>query len=289
MMRIHLSLPAALIGLVLSATLALGQAPVASVAAVRGSVDLQRAKGESQPAFTGNPVFPGEQLRTDAGGGATLVFDDDCVVILGPATTLTIDRYPGSKPPRRALLRLEGGALEGIVSGYGGESARFEIETASAVVRVQGTRFVVRFDPATKATDVAGIEGTVAVSGRTGLLGPGVDVGPGQTSRVELGKFPSPVQEMSDTERAKAMAGLGLFGTGGRDGLDTNNALLDGTYVAESDRPQVTAAATSGGKYLKPPVPDEPLIWRLSPDVRANTQSLPVYEAYPPNVVPPQQ
>jgi hypothetical protein len=84
------------------------------------------------------------------------------------------------------------------------------------------------------------------------------------------------------------LAGLGLFGTGGRDGLDTNNAILEGAVVADSDRPQLSAAAAQG-TYLQPPIPDEPLIWRLSPDVRANTQSLPVYEAYPPNVVPPQQ
>lgn len=270
-----------------AATAAQAQGPIASIAAVRGEVEVRRgAKGESQPAFAGTPLLDGAQVRSGAGAGATLVFSDDCVVVLGPATTLTIDRY-GGKAPRRALLRLEGGALEGIVSGYGRDNARFEIETASAVVRVQGTRFVVRYDPATRATDVGGIEGTVAVLGRTGLIGPGVAVGPGQTSRVEVGKFPSPVRDMSDAERAQMMAGLGLFGTGGNDGLASNNPLLDGTAVAESDRPQVAAAAAER-PYLKPPTPDEPLMWRLSPDVRANTQSLPVYEAYPPNVVPPQ-
>lgn len=288
MARHHATLPTILVALALALGAGTAAAQqVGSVAAVRGTAEVQRdGKGEWQPAFTGNPLFDGEVVRTDVGGGATLVFSDDCVVILGPATTLTVDRY-GGKAPRRALLRLDGGALEGIVSGYGGDSARFEIETASAVVRVQGTRFVVRLDPSSKATDVAGIEGTVAVQGRTGLIGPGVAVGPGETSRVEVGKFPSPVREMSDAERAQMMAGLGLFGTGGHDGLATNNPLLDGTEVAESDRPQMTAAAET--TYLKPPIPDEPLMWRLSPDVRANTQSLPVYEAYPPNVVPPQQ
>ena len=271
------------------AGVAMGQGQVASVASVSGAVEVQRGgKGEWQPTFPGNPLFGGEQVRTDASGGATLVFNDDCVVILAPSTTLTIDRYGGK--PRRALLRLQDGALEAIVSGYGGEAARFEVETASAVVRVQSTRFVVRFDPANKATDVAAVEGTVAVSGRTGLIGPGVEVGAGQTSRVELGKFPSPPREMTAADHAQLMAGLGLFGTGGRDGLANDNALLDGRAVAESDRPQITAAAAAAGNtYLNPPVPDEPLIWRLSPDVRANTQSLPVYEAVPPNQVPPQQ
>lgn len=260
---------------------------VGSVAAVRGDLDVQRGKGESQPAFTGNPVFSGDRLTTAAGGGATVVFSDDCVVILGPGTALTVDRY-GGRAPRRALLRLESGAIEAIVSGYGGEGARFEVETASAVVRVQGTRFIVRYDTAEKATDVAGLEGTVGVQGRTTVIGPGVDVGPAQMTRVEIGKFPSPAHEMTDVERGKMVAGLGLFGLGARDGLASDNPLLDGSVVAESDRPQLTAAAAANGTYLKPPVPDEPLMWRLSPDVRANTQPLPVYEAYPPNVVPPQ-
>lgn len=272
----------------IAATAAQAQSQIASIAAVRGEVEVRRsAKGESQPAFAGTPLLDGAQVRSAAGGGATLVFSDDCVAVLGPATTLTIVRY-GGKAPRRALLRLEGGALEGIVSGYGRDNARFEVETASAVVRVQGTRFVVRSDSGSKATDVAGIEGTVAVQGRTGLIGPGVEVGAGQTTRVEIGKFPSPVREMSEAERTQMIAGLGLFGTGGSDGLATNNPLLEGTQVAESDRPQQVAAGAAASPYLKPPTPDEPLIWRLSPDVRANTQSLPVYEAYPPNVVPPQ-
>jgi hypothetical protein len=272
----------------LSAAVARADPQVATVAAVRGEVDVQRGKGGSQPVFVGNPVFAGDRFRADAAGGATLVFSDDCVVILGPGAALTVDRY-GGRAPRRALLRLDAGSLQAIVSGYSAEGARFEVETNSAVLRVQSTQFVVRYDAASKATDVAGIEGTVAVQGRTTVFGPGVAVGPGQFTRVEIGKFPSPAREMSDGERAQMLAGLTLFGTGGRDGLDTNNPLLEGSVVAESDRPQLTAAAgATGEQYLKPPVPDEPLMWRLSPDVRANTQSLPVYEAYPPNVVPPQ-
>lgn len=257
--------------------------PIATVATVRGTVEVQRGeRGEWQPAFAGNPLFAGERVRSDATGGATLVFSDDCVVVLGPGTALTADEYGGR--PRRALFRLDSGSIEAIVSGFGGDAARWELETASAVVRVQGTRFVVRFDAASKATDVAGIDGDVAVQGRTGLIGPGVTVGPGQASRVELGKFPSPVRELSAADRAQMTAGLTLLGGISGSGLDTDNALLDGRVVADGDRPQTTAAAQA--PHLKPSVPDDPLLYRLSPDMRANTQSLPVYEAVPPDEVP---
>lgn len=263
---------------------------VASVASVRGTVEVQRGgRGDWQPLFAGNPVFAGEPLRSGDDAGAALVFTDDCIVVLGADTTLTVDMYGSrGKGPKRALLKLESGAMQAIVSGYGSETARFEVETASAVVRVQGTQFVVRYDPRTKRTEVGGIDGVVAVQGRTGLIGPGVAVGANEVSQVEVGKFPSPVRAVTAEERTQLMAGLVMPGSGNH-GLDTDNPVLEGLVVAESERPQLAAAGAKGGPYLKPATPDEPLIWRLSPDVRANTQSLPVYEAYPPNVVPPQQ
>ncbi|MEO8602870.1 MAG: FecR family protein [bacterium] len=279
-----------LIALALVAPAARGQTPVATFASVAGGgVEVQRgARGEWQAALIGNPVFLGESVRTAADGGATLVFTDDCVVDLGRATTLTVERYPGTaKGHGNALLKLQQGAVEAIVSGYGDAGARFEIETPSAVARVRGTRFVVRYDPATKATDVAGLEGVVSVQGRTALIGPGVAVGADETSYVESGKFPSPVKALDAALRGQLLAGLDSVGTGERDGLDTDNPLLDGRNVPAEDRPQVSAAATKDGSYLHPAVPDDPLMYRLAPDIRANTQSLPVYEAVPPNEVPP--
>jgi len=277
---------ALLITLSLSAT-ARAQTAVATFASVGGSVEVQRgARGEWQTALIGNPVFLGESVRTTSDGAATLVFTDDSVINLGPATTLTVERYPGAaKGQRNALLKLPQGAIEAIVSGYNDEGARFEVETPSAVARVQGTRFVVRYDPVSKVTDVAGLEGVVSVQGRTGLIGPGVAVGPDETSRVENGKFPSQVKPLDAALRRQMLAGLGSIGTGERDGLDTDNPLLDGRAVPAEDRPQV-AAARAEGSYLRPAVPGDPLIYRLAPDIRANTQSLPVYLAVPPNEVP---
>lgn len=263
---------------------------VASVASVTGTVEVQRGgRGEWQPLFAGNPVYLGEPLRSGPGASAALVFTDDCIVVLGADTSLGVDLYGRrGKGPSRALLKLAGGAIQAIVSGYSAEGARFEVETSSAVVRVQSTQFVVRFDARSKRTEVAGIDGVVAVQGRTGLIGPGVAVGANEVSTVEIGKFPSPVRVASAEERRQLMAGLVVPGSGNH-GLDANNPLLEGLVVADSERPQLAAGGAQSGPYLKPSTPDEPLIWRLSPDVRANTQSLPVYEKYPPNVVPPQQ
>lgn len=283
MSNLRTILLAPLAALLLGAAAPSRTTPVATVATVRGAVEAQRGeRGERQPLLAGTPLFAGARLRSDAAGGATLVFDDDCVMVLGPETTLTILEYGGR--PRRALFSLDGGAVEAIVSGYGGDGARWELETASAVVRVQGTRFVVRFDAASKTTEVAGIEGDVAVQGRIGLIGPAVTVGPGQTTRVGSGKFPSPVRASTAEERAQMSAGLTLLGGISGGGLGTDNALLQGRVVADTDRPPT--AATAAAPPLKPVVPDDPLLYRLSPDMRANTQPLPVYEAVPPDEVP---
>lgn len=266
---------------------AAAQTPIGSVAALGGALEVQRgARGEWQPGFTGGPLFAGERVRTGE-GGAKLLLADDSVIDLAPETIVGIERF-GGRGPKRALLRLETGALQAIVSGYSAEGARFEVETPSAIVRVHQTQFVVRFDAATRTTEVLGIDGVVTVQGRTGLIGPGVSVGPEQVSRVSTGKLPTEAAPADAAQRATLLAGLGLLGTGGRDGLDTDNALLEGRVVADSDRPQVAAAARTGrGKYLDPTVPDLPLMYRLSPDVRANTQPIPVYEAVPANEVPP--
>src|SRR5262245_45289013 len=176
-----------------AASPARAEVQVASFASVLGSVEVQRSgKGEWLAAAIGSPVFDGDVIRSAANGFGKLLFVDDVVVDLGAATQLSIERYAGAKGPRRSLLRLTQGALEAWVGGYSGES-RWEVETPTAVARVQGTNFIVRYDGTAKATDVVGVDGTVGVQGTTGIIGPAVVVGPNEMSRVPLDGFPSPV------------------------------------------------------------------------------------------------
>jgi hypothetical protein len=268
-------------------TAAWAQNQAATVASAAGTVEVQRSgSGEWQPATVGMPVFLLDHVRTAPSSAATLVFSDDAVIKLSDATQISIDRYSAAnrgKGPHRSLIKLTGGTIEAIVSGYGEESHRFEIETATAVARVRSTQFVVRYDPRQKSTEVAGIEGVVAVQGRTGLIGPGVAVGPNEVTRVQDGRFPTPVEALDDAQRAE-LAGLRVIGTGNREGLDVDNPLVDGRMVAAEDRPAVaaTAQAAAGVSFLRPSVPGERLIYQLSPDVGANTQPLPQYRAVPP-------
>jgi hypothetical protein len=265
-----------------------GQALVANLVSIAGTVEVQRAgKGEWQALGIGSPVFPTDVLRTGGGGFGRLVFVDEGVVALGPSTELVVERYAGAKGARRSLLQLNQGAIEALVSGYGGEGARYEVETPSAVARVQGTDFIVRYDGAAKATDVMVVDGTVAVQGITGIIGPGVAVGPNEMTHVPRDGFPSPVKALDAAQAGEFARGLRLVGTGTRDGLDVDNPTADGRVVAATDRPTAATGAPAGeAAYLHPGVPGQTLIDTLSPDVRANTQPLPVYRAVPPNDVP---
>jgi hypothetical protein len=276
---------------VLFAALAAGSAraetQVANFASATGEVEVQRGpRGEWQPALVGNPIFAGDTVRTAEGtAAAKVVFVDDSVVDLAGGTELTIERYAGAKGPRVSLLRLAQGAIEALVAGYGEGGARYEVETPTAVVRVQGTVFVVRYDPTAKVTDVLGVDGTVAVASRTALIGPGAVLGPNQTTRVQSGKFPSPVETADAAAAAPLLAGLRTVGSGQRDSLAVDNPQMEGRIVSAEDRPSLTAVAAETG-YLRPGAPGETLINSLSPDIRANTQPLPVYRAVPPNESP---
>jgi hypothetical protein len=265
------------------------QMQVATFAGVAGTVEVQRGgRGDWQLAPLGSGVFVSDSVRTGAAAFAKLVFADDVVVDLAPSTELTIEHYAGGKGGQRSLLHLAQGKVEALVSGYGTENARFEMETPTAVARVQATDFIVNYDETQKATDVFGVEGTVTVRGTTGIIGPGVAVGPNEMTHVPRDGFPSPVKALDPAQAREVVHGLRLVGTGERDGLDVDNPIAEGRIVDASDRPTAQAAGSlaAGEPYLRPGVPGETLLYSLSPDIRANNQPLPDYRAVPPNDVP---
>lgn len=274
---------------VVAAGAAHAQTLVASFAGAAGTVEVHHgAKGEWEAVAVGSPLFASDGVRTGAAAAAKLVFVDNAVLNLGPSTEVTVEHYGSGKGPRRSLLHLTQGKIEVLVTGYGGENARYEVESPTAVARVQGADFIVRYDAAAQATDVVGLEGSVAVQGLTGIIGPGVTVGRNEMTRVPRDGFPSPAKAVDADEARDFAQGLQLIGTGTRDSLDTDNPILDGRIVGPADRPVANAQAAPEAKepYLRPGVPGQTLIQTLSPDIRANTQPLPAYRAVPPNDVP---
>lgn len=270
--------------------LASAQRTVGTVASTAGAVEVQRGgKGDWEVVTVGTPVAASDGLRTGPNGLVRVVFEDGAVVSAGAATVLRVERYATGRAPRRSLLRLEQGTLEALVGGPSGEAAQFEIETPTAVVRAHATAFVVRYNPADRATEVVTLEGSVSVQGTTAIIGPAAIVAANSMTRVPADGFPSPAEAVRPAQLAEYTRGLQVVGTGGRDGLDVGNALLEGRVVGPDDRPGVAVAAAptpAAQPYLQPDVPGQTLLQTLSPDMRANTQPLPQYRRVKPNEAP---
>lgn len=264
------------------------QPEVGTIASVVGAVEVQRGgTGDWQAGLVGTAVFLSDAIRTDDGAIAKLVFVDGSVVDLAEHTNITIERFTADPlaAERRALLRLTAGRARALVGEqYGQPQARYEIETPTAVVRVQSTAFIVAYDSAEEATEVVGIAGVVAVQGALGVIGPAVEVAAQEFSRVQKGAFPTPAKPLEAADFARYQEGLETIGTGGREGLEVGHRLVAADLLRADDRPERIGAAGAGWakgqrSYLHPTTPGETLMDRLSPDVRANTQPLPVYQA----------
>lgn len=274
---------------------ATAQSEVGALVSAIGGVEVQRGgSGSWEPVLVGAPVFVSDRVRLAPDAAAKILFHDDSVVDLVGGTELVVNRY--SVDPkvqaRRALLRAISGTLRVLVGRYyAGPRARYEVETPTAVVRAQSTEFIVQHHAAEAYTDVVGIENEVQVQGTLGVIGPAVKVGPGQFTRVQQGKFPSPPTALGEEAMARYEQGLEIIGTGSRDSLDVGHAVVGARLVRAEDRPEAIArrGAAAGPlekPYLDTPPPGETLGERLAPDLRANTQPLLEYRAAPPGQAP---
>lgn len=273
------------LALVLTARPVSAQPEVGTVAAVQGSLQLDRA-GAMQSAGIGVPIVVGDRLRTGASDRARLVFEDDSVLEVGPESELAVDTFVFDPSANRykTLLKLHKGTIRTAVGDYYREAhASFEIETPTAVVGVRGTEFITRYYPAADVTEVVGIVGEVTVTGRLTVIGAGVQVGPQQYTQVRKGGFPTTPEPLNDVRFQQYAESTELLGTGRRDGLNVLHPLVAGRLASPDDTPQgaTTAEAAAAG------VPKGFLANRLSQDVYTNTQPLLDYENTPPGQVPP--
>lgn len=262
---------------------------VGTIVGAAGSVEVRRAdQDQGQPAVVGMPVVVGDRLLTSPGAQAKIVFDDDSVVDLGGSAALEIDRYsvdPAATEPRSLLRLTEGKLLARISDFYAAERWRYEIETPTAITRATNSEVLVVFAPEENSTDVVVGAGSAQVRGVLGVIGAGVDVAAGQFTRVQQGQFPVPADTVGEEARVAYRSGLGLVGTGNREGLDVGHPLVTGSVLSPEDRP-AGAVGLAGTSYLRPGVPGETLQEQLSPELRTNTQPIPEFETSPPGVPP---
>lgn len=267
-------------------TPARAQSTAGTVAAVQGLLTVDRASGAQQGA-PGILVDVGDRLSTDTTGRAKVVFEGNSVIDLAPETEVTVERF--RVDPRHGMetvLQMRKGAVRVWVSAaYEGRDGRYEVETPTAIVAARGAEFVVRYYADAEVTEVLSVAGDVSVIGRLAVLGGGVQVAPQQYTQVRRGGVPTTPELLSDARQRQYVEGLGIFGTGRRDGLNVDHGLALGRLANPSDIPEQVAGDAVGGGAAT--APEEFLANRLSQDVRTNTQPLLDFERTPPGQVPP--
>ena len=149
-------------------------APIGEVIAIGGSPEASGPGGERalQP---GSAVFEGDRIRTGY-GNAQILFVDETKLVVGPNSTLVIDRFLLRGDKRATKVSLD--ALRGTFRFISGKSDKeaYEIETGNATIGIRGTAFDFSSRMTTVVAMFAGY--TTLSTGSDGVdLGPHCDVG----------------------------------------------------------------------------------------------------------------
>lgn len=171
--------------------------PAGQVQLVKGEVYIldgqskvvaDTAGKRSRKVAPGAPFYVGETIVTKSDGRVKLVFVENGdkgqnELVLGSNTSLLVQRASTDPLKGGTTLDLARGEVRAKVnrkySGQGDDT--FEVKTRNAVAGVRGTIFVTRFDLKSQKSDIATVEGKVAV--RSLLAGANaafVEVKPGQ-------------------------------------------------------------------------------------------------------------
>lgn len=109
--------------------------PIGKVVAAVGS-----PTGSGRALRAGGPIFENDKVVT-GGGNVQIVFIDDTKLVVGPNSTLVIDRFLMRGGNRAQKFSVD--ALRGTFRFISGKSAKnaYDIKTANATIGIRGTAF----------------------------------------------------------------------------------------------------------------------------------------------------
>lgn len=117
---------------------------------VKGGVSVQRG-AQTLPASVGMEVQVADVIRTGNDGSAGLIFQDNSLLSLGPASRLVVDRFAFDSTTHEGQFEttLARGKL-GVVSG---KIAKHQLDamkvyTPTSILGIRGTEFVVEAEGA---------------------------------------------------------------------------------------------------------------------------------------------
>lgn len=156
------------------------------------------ASVDGREARSGMRFGSDSTLRTGASGQMTLRLPDGSELFLPARSSARVERLAGRAGTRSqdTRIRLQEGRLESRVAPQRGPTARYRIETPTAVIGVRGTDFRVAWDEDHRTARAEVTEGRIAVSQRRGshrvlAAGQGLLLPPtGPGSKVDLPAAP---------------------------------------------------------------------------------------------------
>jgi hypothetical protein len=163
------------------------------VSALEGTGEVQRAgAGDWVPLAPADGVSQGDQVRTAAASRMKILLRDDSVLTLGESSQLRLDEQVAGPAPQSTLELLFGKIRAIATERYGAAGARFEVKTPTAIAGVRGTEFIAQHDATEDESLVVGLVDTTTVRGVDDAAGArAILLGPGQSTRVRRGSFPS--------------------------------------------------------------------------------------------------
>jgi len=129
-----------------------------------GDVRIKKRDGVTEPAMIGKKVFPGDMIMTGDNSKARLMFTDNNVISLAPATQLEIQTYEFDEKTNKkvTVLSLGSGQVRNSLNQkYDGVKNRFQVKTPTAVAGVRGTDFIVNYDKNVEDTKIVTFHGEV--------------------------------------------------------------------------------------------------------------------------------
>jgi hypothetical protein len=212
-----------------------------------GTVELVRS-GSRTPLAIGAIANTGDEIRTGKPGRAVLVFDDDSVLVMGDDSHVRIDEHdfrPSALVVRSRLQLLQGRLRALVGERYRTANATYEVQTPTAFAVVQGTEFVMAYDPVAEVTDVVGVSNTVRVQSATDRAARGaVLVNPQELTTVAKGELPIPPHYIPDVRFRSYLEGLEFIGAGRPESLTAR------TVLAGKDVPPREQAEAFPGPFV---------------------------------------
>jgi len=167
------------------------------VSALEGTGEVLHTGGDWTALAPADGLVQGDQVRTLESSRMKILLRDDSVLTLGESSQLRLDEQVAGSAPQSTFWLLFGTIRAIATERYGAAGARFELKTPTAIAGVRGTEFVAQHDAKDEETLVVGIVDTTVVRAAIDAAGErAVRVGPGQSTRVRRGNYPSPAVAM---------------------------------------------------------------------------------------------